>query len=305
MARIHVVRKATIEAPPEKVYQVVRDFSRWADWAPWYVAEPDCKRSHDSEGCSWAGRFVGEGSIRVVGESRPGSMDWEVNFLKPHKAVARVRFGFEKTEGGTEVSWSMDSTLPIFLFMMKGRMEAFIGMDYERGLDRLKAYIEKGRILSRQEFCGIIREEGFSYVGIREKSSLAEIGTRVRDAFRRFFEWQEESGTEPGDRMATLYHGFDLAGKRAEFTAAAPLERIPDSLPDNIVSGRIPAGRVYAVRHRGSYNHLGDAWAAGHAHAKEKAFTQDPKAICYEIYENDPQEVPEEDWSTLVCLPAR
>ena len=30
-----VERAATIKAPPEKVFALIQDFHRWADWSPW------------------------------------------------------------------------------------------------------------------------------------------------------------------------------------------------------------------------------------------------------------------------------
>ena len=45
----------------------------------------------------------------------------------------KVDFYLKSNENSTEVNWTMDSSLPFFMFWMKNQMVEFIGMDYDRG----------------------------------------------------------------------------------------------------------------------------------------------------------------------------
>ncbi|MEZ6125282.1 MAG: hypothetical protein R3C49_19205 [Planctomycetaceae bacterium] len=47
------------------------------------------------------------------------------------------------------LSWYLNGSLPWFMFWMVRRMEAYIGMDYARGLKMVKDYIESGRVDSQ------------------------------------------------------------------------------------------------------------------------------------------------------------
>ncbi len=304
MAKITVSESAVVAAPPDQVFLKARDFARFKEWAPWFVAEPDCPTSHSSDGFGWNGRYVGEGSIRVLEESRPGSMEWNVDFVRPHKTSARSVLEFRPDPEGSRVTWTMHASLPFFLFWMKDTLKAMIGMDYRRGLLRLKDWCEKGRILSRQEYLGVIDQERLHWAGIRSQATFRTVGDRIKEAFCRISEWKESDGEAAfQDRAACLYHKWDMAGEKVDFTAAMLVDRAPGTLPRGMASGDVPAGPVYAVRHTGSYRHVGDAWAGGMARGREKAFKQDMKAAAFEIYENDPRETPEEELSTLVCLP--
>ena len=43
-----------------------------------------------------------------------------------------------------ELTWTMDSSLPFFLFWMKKSMEGFIGMDYDPGLKHAEGSLGVG-----------------------------------------------------------------------------------------------------------------------------------------------------------------
>src|SRR4051794_33627559 len=41
----HVVRSASIQAPPDAVFPQVADFHQWGAWSPWEKLDPALKRS--------------------------------------------------------------------------------------------------------------------------------------------------------------------------------------------------------------------------------------------------------------------
>ena len=62
---------------------------------------------------------------------------------------------------------------------------------------------------------------------------------------------------------------------------------------------------VYRIKHTGPYRYLGNAWASGIMHARNTQFRQNRAVHPFEIYENDPAEVPEGDLVTVVHFPAK
>ena len=126
MPKFYVKKTIAINAPLEKVHAAVRDFRQWPAWSPWLISEPDCtlKYAEDGRSYSWDGEIVGSGETVIIGENAPTSIDYRIVFRKPWKSVASVRFEMAERDGYVQTTWSMESSIPIFIFFMKNRMAA-------------------------------------------------------------------------------------------------------------------------------------------------------------------------------------
>jgi hypothetical protein len=151
MPKINVTRSATINSSIDNVYTKLNDFNHWTKWSPWLIMEKGVKVniSDDAKYYEWKGDRVGEGNMNISLEDGSNSIEYDLTFLKPWKSEAKVKFLLSDNNNRTAVTWSMDSKLPFFMFWMKNMMEGFIGMDYERGLNMLKDYIEEGEVKSK------------------------------------------------------------------------------------------------------------------------------------------------------------
>ncbi len=307
MPKTHVNRTQKINAPVEKVYAIVRDFRQWQPWSPWLIAEPGCEVTHAADGKSyaWDGQIIGAGSMEVLTEEKNKSITNNLTFLKPFKSQADVNFKFAEKDGGTEVAWTMDSSLPFFMFFMKGMMEAFIGIDYERGLMMLKEYAETGEVSCKLEFPGKQNFPGCDYVGIRKAIDMDDLEKEMGPDFQKVMEWAGSSGAELTGKPFSIYHKWNPVKKTTEYTVAFPLKEIPADLPDGMTGGAIPAAEVYAVKHTGPYRYLSNAWASGMMHARGKQFKQNKSIAPFEVYENDPSDVEEKELVTVVHFPAK
>jgi len=155
MPIMKIVKSKHINAPIKKVYDIIADLGQWQAWSPWLIMDPntvvDVKNRKDY---SWEGARTGSGNMQITNEVQNQSVDYDLNFLKPWKSKAKVRMEVQSNNGGTEVTWMMDSTLPWFMFWMKKMMTTYIGMDYDRGLNLLKDYVEDGEVHSKLNFLG-------------------------------------------------------------------------------------------------------------------------------------------------------
>lgn len=307
MPKIHVTRSQQVPAPAGEVFAIVRDFKQWRPWSPWLIAEPACEVTYpqDGSGYAWDGEIVGAGKMEVVADKQGESMTTKLNFIKPFKSEADVTFTFTENDGGTEVTWSMDSSLPFFMFFFKGMMESFIGMDYERGLLMLQEYAETGEVSSGLEFPGVENFAGCRFVGIRREAPMAEMAEAMGGDFGRVNQWVEGSGAEPAGKPLSIYHKWNPVKRIAEYTAAIPVSGSPGELPDGLVEGAVPACRTYPVKHTGPYRYLGNAWASGIMHSRAKRFKKLNSIAPFEIYENDPAETAEKDLVTVVRFAAK
>lgn len=308
MPVMHISRAIDIAAPPESVYPLIHDFKKWPSWSPWLIAEPDCQLTYteDGKGYSWKGAIVGAGEMERLTEEENRAIDCGLTFLEPWKSENRTAFQLEPAgEGGTRLTWTMDGKLPWFLFWMKGSMEAFIGSDYERGLAMLKDLAETGSVPSRLDFEGEQDSPGFAYVGISRVAAIDRIGEAMETDFKRLESWRKEQGLPEAEHAISIYHKWQPAKNRVGYTTAIAVAEPPAELPEGMAAGRLPACRVYAIRHTGAYRHLGNAWAAGMMHARAKQFAQDKKVHPFEAYLNDPEQVGEDACETLVQFPVK
>lgn len=308
MPRFSVSKSVLINASVDTVHASVRDFRQWGEWSPWLIAEPGCSVEFSDDGLSysWDGKIVGSGGMEIIGEEKEPDREicYRLTFLKPWKSVSDVAFRFSEKDGGTEVTWTMDGSLPFFLFWMKGMMTSMIGMDYQRGLAMLKDYIETGGLPFKMEFVGTESFKGFRYCGVRASTAMAEIEASMGRDFEKLQAAFKSADLCPAGGPFSIYHKWNLGKGTAEYTIGYPVQSNA-TVPAGLVEGTVPDCEVYSIRHTGPYRHLGNPWAAGMFHARAKVFRQSRKLPPFETYENDPAETPESDLITVVRFPVR
>lgn len=146
---VTVTRSVEIAAPPEKVFALVGDLRRFNEFSPWADIDPDTKyvfEGPDSgvgQKMSWtsANENVGTGSQTVTVHEPPGRMATELDFGQMGKAAAT--WELEPSGTGTKVTWGFHSQVDGIVARWFGLMfDRWIGADYEKGLQRLKAAAE-------------------------------------------------------------------------------------------------------------------------------------------------------------------
>lgn len=307
MSKFAVSRSILIRASIEEVYTAVRDLRKWKLWSPWLIAEPDCQFAvaDDARSYHWEGNVIGAGALELEKEEPNRALEFQLNFLKPWKSTAEVRFLFEQQEEAVEVTWSMTSVLPFFMFWMKSTIIGMIGMDYRRGLMMLKDLVELGEIPSKLDFLGKVPTPyaGSRYVGIQSTASIADLGERMQADFGSLADWLEEKGITPSDRMLSIYHDYDIVKDHVQYTAAAPIDSAPGAMPQGFATGDIPPHQTFAIRHTGPYRHLGNAWSAGMLRERAHVFRANKKIHSYEAYQYTPGQIPENELVTTVHFP--
>lgn len=157
MSQLFIRKTILIEKDCLTVFKKINDFHHWADWSPWLIADPKAKVNVDPNGkyYNWESPILGSGEMTIIHEEKEQSINCDLHFFKPWKSKAKVTFFLNPKDRGTEVVWTMKSSLPFYLFWMKKQMEVFVGMDYERGLLLLKDLVEYGSPQFKLNFQGI------------------------------------------------------------------------------------------------------------------------------------------------------
>lgn len=307
MPSLKVERSITINASAQEVYTAINDFNKWIKWSPWLIMDPEAQVdiAEDGNSYSWKGMRVGEGNMKIRSEKKDEQITFDLNFLKPWKSVSSTHFVLSEANGNTEVTWSMNSSLPFFLFWMKKMMSAYVGADYERGLEMLKVFVEEGEINSKLDFEGFSVDEGCQWIGITTACDLAIVGTQMEADYAMIGAFLEENQDLVAGNNFTIYHKWDMVRSRVSYTAAIPVNKVPDNLPQNFTAGGIPSTKVYKLRHTGGYKHLGNAWSAGYAMMRNKEFKHLKKIDPFEVYHNNPKETKDKDLITVLHFPAK
>ncbi|MEM1158269.1 MAG: SRPBCC family protein [Verrucomicrobiota bacterium] len=307
MPQLHISKSIQIQASPELVFARVCDFKQWPAWSPWLCAEPDCPLTFANDGSSysWDGKWIGSGSLTRVEATEQERLVCQLEMLKPWKSTSEVIFTLVPAEGGTEITWTMNGSLPFYLFFLKGMMTCMVGMDYARGLRMLKEYVETGTVISQIEYPGQESVGEMEYIGVRNQCKITELESTMLDDFNKLFQWYDSQDVEASGRPFTAYHKWKFGNGSCEYTIGLPFEPDAVVVPPGFVNDRIPACQAFIVRYTGPYRNLGNAWAAGMARQQAQVFAADKKIPPFEIYENDPRETPENELVTRLCFPVR
>lgn len=306
MPKFLIERTLSIEASAASVFSEVRDFRGWEAWSPWLLAEPNCEVEYaeDGNGYSWKGNIVGAGEMELLKEESCEALHCRLTFLTPWKSTSAVSFYFEESNGKTNTRWTMEGSLPFFLFWMKGMMMAAISMDYDRGLRMLKDKLELGKVPSKLEFVGYETVPAARYIGVERECAIADISENmVVDLATLGAGLKVAKIVRLGNPIA-FYHKHQVVKGLTRYTIAVPV-REGAVCPEGLRNVSLPNLKTYTIRHRGPYRHLGNAWAAGMMHSRAKLFSHSKKYVPFEIYENDPNQVDEAEVVTSIHFPIK
>lgn len=143
-----VERSATMDAPPQRVYDEIADFHHWTRWSPWEDLDPDLERTYTGAESGrgavygWSGnRKAGRGRMEITDVTAPSRVQIDLVFEKPFKARNDTVFTIEAQGSGSRVTWTLSGrkTLMTKLMGIFKSMDDLMGPDFEKGLSRLKA----------------------------------------------------------------------------------------------------------------------------------------------------------------------
>ena len=147
-----VQRSARLQAPADKVFVMVNDFHRWADWSPWEGLDPAMKREFSGPASgpgavyAWDGnKAVGAGRMEITGAQPATQVDIKLDFLRPFESHNTTVFSLVPEGASTGLTWTMTGPMPFVSKLMSVfvSMDKLIGKDFEAGLAKLKAVVEK------------------------------------------------------------------------------------------------------------------------------------------------------------------
>lgn len=304
MPKTYVEKSITITANVEKVKSIITDFNHWIHWSPWLILEPDAKVTVSEGGKKqeWDGTRIGAGMMTVIAEGDT-EINYDLTFLKPWKSKAKCDFIVRKLDdNNTKLTWTMEGSLPFFMFFMKTMMERLIGMDYDRGLLMLKEYVENGSVDAKLEFLGDSDYPGCKFVGVKNECTIDNIGEAMEGDIQKLMGFAKGNNENVTEEFFSIYHKFDFTKNKVVYTSGVGVKTEAKNLSDGLFNSSIPATKIHTVRHTGPYELLGNAWSAVMSLERAKAFKKNKKVHPMEFYRNSPVDTEPKDLISDVSI---
>lgn len=289
MPKIRVVKSGEIKKSTDQVFAIISDMSQWPAWSPWLIMDPEAKIdvSEDHQSYAWNGPRVGSGHMKIAKISGQ-RVDYDLQFLAPFKSKAKVTMEVKSNGEHSTVYWTMDSTLPWFMFWMKKMMSTYIGMDYDRGLALLKDYAEDGEIHSTLQFVGEQDFPAYQYIGITRSTTIDMMPTHEKEDFEKLIQFALQHEGMDHHQAFAMYHEFNPVKNKVRYTAGIPTSNASIEVPDEYKIGQVTATKVYTIRHIGPYHHLANAWTAFQMMIRNKELKINKSIPPFETYGNSP-----------------
>ena len=147
-----IVRSATVQAPPDRVFPLINDFHNWLKWSPWEKLDPAMKKdfggpaSGVGSSYAWSGNSkAGEGRMEITESEAPSRVKLDLNFIRPFKSNNTTQFDLSPSGNGTNVNWTMNGSANFMtkIWMIFVNMDKMVGKDFEEGLMNLKRVTEQ------------------------------------------------------------------------------------------------------------------------------------------------------------------
>jgi effector-binding domain-containing protein len=305
-----VSRQIEINASQQRAFSVISNFNSWNQWNPWLCI--DNKATYQVQGkgnktgdlYKWQGELIGAGEIEHLSLYANKEINQIVRYTEPFKTQSSIKFSLIPDGDGVVVTWEMHGKMPFFMRFLAKQMEPNIAMDFERGLNMLKEYIETGKVTSKVVIKGVEESKGLTFVGKQETCSKKTVSLHMQQVFYEVGNWLIANSSFPEEGVS-VYHEFGYESDTCSFTSGYRLLNTDKPYPfQGAIVDSIPAGKILKVTFYGSYQNLGNAWSAAYAYMEKNDLTANPSVEPYEIYLNDPSFFPDPfDWVTDVCIP--
>lgn len=149
-----VERRMRIAAPAADVYERVVDLQRWQSWSPWEDLDDALERTYEGSAgkvgqrYAWSGnRQAGKGWMEITETADNQRVAANLTFEKPFRSQSRMVFTLSPSKDGdaTDVTWRLvgPKTVMVRVMGLFKSMDALVGPDFEKGLDRLREECEQ------------------------------------------------------------------------------------------------------------------------------------------------------------------
>jgi effector-binding domain-containing protein len=305
--QVHVSRSVSIGRPASELFAVIDSFQLFPKWSPWQDLDPNMHQTAEGprEGVGaklvWSGNDkVGSGSQLITAAVPDQFVDSDLDFGK--MGVARCRMILNPEDGGTRVTWAMDTDMganPIGRYFGLA-MDRMIGPDFAKGLAKLKTLAET---LPNQDIAGLevtqVQLTPSPVLLTSEKAAADAIAKAYTDGFSRIGKFMARNKLSQNGAPFSI----DAAQSPGSysFDAGIPVDRGDAAGSDDIRVDKSYGGRALKTVHTGPYAGMIAthdkllAYLAAHGYARNGA--------AFYRFVDDPGSTPEPQLHTEIYAP--
>lgn len=167
-----------------------------------------------------------------------------------------------------------------------------------------KEWLETGRIQSQTTVKGVGSVGPLTMLGVRDKCSLENVGVSMEAAFKKANQLFEKHKLPMDGGIISVYTRFDMKAATFDYISGYLVPTATQVPADELTRWSLPSSQAFGVEHIGSYDHLGNAWAAANQIARYKKLKQS-KIGTFELYKTTPPSTPDAELRTEIYLPLR
>lgn len=301
---IEVKRSTTINATAADVFPHIASLQAQEKWSPWAENDPSNVTTFEGEPgtvgsrSSWKGDSTGIGSQEIMEIIPNERVVNHLVFTEPMESESDAIVALTETDGKTEVSWSLNTTLPFlaraFSSAAKTGMEAGVGAPFEKGLNTLKKMCETTYEGYRVKTTNAPAQ---TYIGKREVVSVDKLGAYFAKHFPAIGGALGKAGVAPTGMPVSLAYSWDEEKRESEILAAMPVPA--GTTLEGYETVTIPAQKTGTIDFYGPYEKSEVAHFAMDKYMKANSIQPQWPAI--EQYVTDPGQEPNPDkWLTKV-----
>ena len=307
---IHVERSIVINKDVSTVYDQVSNLKNFHKWSPWY--EMDTTASYTYSGpetgpgstLHWDSKEknVGKGSLTIadVVEDSMVNLNLEMN---GGGGVAKAIYILTPEGDATKMTWSMnmDAGMNPLMRIMGKFMDGMVGPEFEKGLKKLKARVEKMPSSLSEITVEEVEVDDTEYLFIHGKANLSNISKFLGVSYSKIItEMKNQKLDFAGSPFAIYY--FD-SQTEWELDAAIPVTA-PGKNVGEVKAGKLKAGKAVQAQFFGAYEQTEIAHKAADEYIKKN--NKQVIGAPWEVYVTDPEtERDTAKWETDVYYPVQ
>ena len=267
-SKVHLERSIEISRDKATIFKIINAYENFNSWSPWYDLDVNAEYivSGPQEGVGskleWHGNnSVGDGVNEII-ESVKNQHIKSKMFFGKSDAPAYSIISLEQQGEKTKVTWAFENDFGMNLFYRYFGLviEDMIAPDYEKGLKKLKVYVES---LPQHDF-SIVSVVTTTASPIYTYQSSAVIGQddvskKIDEAYKKIITFIVSNKLAKNGTAKIINLKFDA--NNFEFIAAIPVD--DNTLIDTtntINSDQTYAGKALKIIHTGSYKSLKKAY---------------------------------------------
>lgn len=307
-----VSREIQIDAPAAAVYEVVNNHQYRQEWSPWEQSDPNLEMTYEGPESGvgaiykWSGNdSVGTGSLEIVESREPEYIKSELTFVEPWESKSVVEWHFSEQNGNTTARWVTKGSFPGYLFWMDGEaMDEMMGPDFERGLERLKDFVEQNQTTADDLPTEVMRTtvSPLTYYFVEREVSFDELSEELySQAYEQVYGYLGKDAGMVIEPPFAVFHEWDEENQRTRFEVAVAVESEQPG-EGEVKRGTTYGGDVVMRIMKGPYEALGEVHGELYQYITDNGLQM--AGSPWESYVVGPADDPDpQNWVTEVYYP--